>query len=476
MSILIVSLPAPPRLSAQAPSVAAEGAESEWDWLLASDTRQLMRQGRDPAARLPRAGSVVAVLPPEALSWHRFPIPKAPSARLRAALAGHLEESLLEDEADLHLALAPGWKPGEPGWVAATHRSWLRSQLAALEAGGASVDRVVPAWAPGAGPAGHAYAAALASGQTLAWRDPEGLACLPLQGGGARTWLSARAGEAGVLWSAAGDSAQALVHLDAETVAARSSTDLLLEAAAWEGNLRQFDLAPQHRGSRLLREAWRRFRSERAWRPVRWGLVALVAVQLVGLNAWAWQQRQALARQKAAMTSLLQGSFAHVRAVIDPGVQMQKEIELLRASAGRPGETDLEPMLQAVDAAWPPSRGPAESIKFEPGSLTLASPGWTPAEVDGLCSRLRPFGLDAEAAPGRLVISRLDPRRAPPATAAAAPAPAPLPAPTPGARPPGPGAAGGPPVPQGAASLPGGPGRPLPPPRQSPAPGGEDDQ
>ncbi|MBQ0930588.1 type II secretion system protein GspL [Ideonella alba] len=468
MSILIVLLPAPPRLSVQAPPQApAEGAAPEWDWVLASDTRQLIRQGRDPLERLPRAGSVVAVLPPEALSWHRLPVPKAPAARLRAALAGLLEESLLEDEADLHLALAPGWKAGEPGWVAVTHRAWLRGQLAALETGGATVDRVVPAWAPDGEPAGHAYAPAQPGAQTLAWRDPDGLACLPLHGGGARTWVAGRSAGASVRWSASGDSAQPLAHLDAETVAARSATDLALAAAAWDGNLRQFDLAPQHRGSRLLRDGWRRFRSDRAWRPVRWGLVALVAVQLVGLNAWAWQQRDALARQKAAMASLLQGSFPHVRAVIDPGVQMQKEIELLRASAGRPGETDLEPMLQAVDAAWPPSRGPADSIKFEPGSLTLASAGWTPAEIDGLRSRLQPFGLDAEAAPGRLVISRLDPRRAPPAAAAAAPP----------ARPPGPGAQGMvPPAAAQGASMPPPPGQPLPPPRQSPAQGTGDEQ
>ena len=45
--------------------------------------------------------------------------------------------------------------------------------------------------------------------------------------------------------------------------------------------------SPRHARS-LLREAWRRFRTERAWRPVRWGLVAgrlcLLAADQVGLH------------------------------------------------------------------------------------------------------------------------------------------------------------------------------------------------
>lgn len=424
MSTLIVQLPAPPRLAAPSPERAADAADTapEWDWVLVNDAQQVLQQGRGPLSALPAATSRLAVLPPQALAWHRLDVPRAPAARLRAALAGLLEDALLDDEADVHFALAPGWKAGEPGWVAACHRPWLQAQLSALEADGGSVDRLLPAWAPEGPVAAHLFSPGEGQGHLMAWRDEHGPVCLPLAGGAAKAWLAGRPADEAIAWSAAPDCAEEAAHLAGNTVAARSLAQGLQAAALWEGNLRQFDLAPQHRGSRLLREAWRRFRTERAWRPVRWGLVALVAVQLVGLNAWAWQQRQALARQKASVTALLQGSFPHVRAVIDAPAQMGKELERLRTAAGRPGDTDLEPMLRAADAAWPPSRGPAESIRFEPGRLTLASPGWTPPEVDGFRERLRAFGLDAEAAPGRLVVARLDPGRAPPAPAAAAPA------------------------------------------------------
>ena len=40
-----------------------------------------------------------------------------------------------------------------------------------------------------------------------------------------------------------------------------------------------------------------------------------------------------------------------VRAVLDAPLQMARENDLLRASAGRPGDTDLEPLLQAAATA-----------------------------------------------------------------------------------------------------------------------------
>lgn len=438
MSTLIVQLPAQPRLAAQAAEPhTAESAAAEWAYVLSTDGVHATRQGQCAPAELPAAQTTVAVLAPGELAWHRVTAPKAPPARLRAALAGLLEEALLDDEADLHLATAPGWKAGEPGWVAATGKARLKAQIELLEAAGHNVDRLVPAWGPGEGVAAHVFNPGDGRGPQLAWRDEHGPLCLPLAGGGARGLLARQPAELPVQWSAAPDCAADAAELAGENVAARSQADFLLAAARAPFNLRQFDLAPQRRSSRVLREAWRRFVQEPAWRPVRWGLVAVLGVQLLGVNVWAWQQRQALAGQKAAMTSLLQTSFPQVRAIIDPPVQMQKEVDLLRTAAGQAGDTDLEPMLAAANSAWPPSRGPADSLKFEPGRLTLGSPGWSPAEVSGFQERLRPLGLAAEAQPGLLVLSRLAPGAAAlplPPVPVAVPAPGPaVPQPAPAA-------------------------------------------
>lgn len=441
MSTLIVQLPVPPRLGvAVHDATTSSEASPELDWVLSADGQSASRQGRCPLDDLPQADSVIAVLPPQALAWHRVTVPKAPPARLRAALAGLLEESLLDDEADLHLALAPGWKAGAPAWVAALGKPWLAAQIDGLEARGANVERVVPAWAPEGPHAAHLFRA---QGETLlAWRDAQGVACLPAADAGARSWLARQTAADEMTWTASPENADLAATWAGGTVAARSDADGLLAAARWDGNLRQFDLAPQHRGSRLAREALRRFWSERSWRPVRWGLLALVLVQLAGINLWAWQQRQALTRQKTAMTGLLQTTFPQVRAVIDAPAQMQKEVDLLRSAAGKPGEADLEPMLYAAEAAWPGSRGPADSLKFEPGRLTITSVGWSPQEVNDFRDRLRPLGMALDAQPGRLTLSRLRTLDGTPAAGPTAGSTVPagaqgvMPAPAPGGNPP----------------------------------------
>lgn len=415
MSTLIVQLPAQPRLSAQrADGVATDPAPRELEYVFSADGQQVTQHGRCTAQALPKAQTVVGVLPPDDIGWHRITAPKAPAARLRPALVGVLEEALLEDESELHLALAPGFKAGEPVWVAAVGKPWLASQLAAIEATGLTVDRVVPAWPPGDTPAAHVFSAQGAVGAApgsdglwLAWRDAKGPLCLPLASDATKALLAALDPDQPVQWSACPEGSAEAARLAGTTVVARSQAEFLLAASQGEWNLRQFDLAAQRRGSRVAREWLQRFWNDRAWRPARYGLALLVAVQLVGINLWAWQQRQALTRQKAAMTGLLQATFPQVRAVIDAPAQMQKEVDLLRSAAGKPGEADLEPMMYAAEAAWPNSRGPADALKYEPGRLTITSVGWSPQEVDAFRDRLRPLGLDLEAQPGRLTLSRL---------------------------------------------------------------------
>ena len=57
----------------------------------------LESQGHCAAALLPRATMVVAALADADVSWHRIILPRAPAARLRAALQGVLEEAVLDE-------------------------------------------------------------------------------------------------------------------------------------------------------------------------------------------------------------------------------------------------------------------------------------------------------------------------------------------------------------------------------------------
>jgi general secretion pathway protein L len=451
MSTLIVALPVPPRLSSHGAAGAAL-APAEYDYVFSTDGGPRLQAGRGAPGLLPKAQSVVAVIPPNGVAWHRVTLPKAPPAKLRAALAGVLEDVLLEDDSELHLALAPHAKAGDSVWVAALSKPWLKAQLEALEADGMTVDRVVPAWAPDDAPAGHFFRGEQLPdgsdpGTQLAWRDSQGPLCLPAASDATRTFLARLGSDLPVRWTSEPECAADAVRLAGGNVAALSNTEFQFAASRSEWNLRQFELIPQRRGSRAAKELLQQLWSSPTWRPARFGVAVLLLLNLVGANVWAWQQRQAVTKQKAAMTALLQTTFPQVRAIVDAPAQMQKEIDLLRASAGKPGEADLEPLMYAAEAAWPPSRAPADGLKYEPGRLTISSAGWSPQEVEGFRGRLRPLGYDAESVPGRLTLTRskitdtgpepaLGPTRAGPGTPPGGPGgPGPNPNATPGGTP-----------------------------------------
>ena len=119
MSVLMILLPPRPR------GGPATEAPTEYSFVLSGDGVSATRQGRAAAARLPRADTVCAVMPEADLSWQRLSVPKAPASRLRAALGAVLEDQLLADDDELHLALEPGVMGGQTGWVVATHKGWL---------------------------------------------------------------------------------------------------------------------------------------------------------------------------------------------------------------------------------------------------------------------------------------------------------------------------------------------------------------
>jgi general secretion pathway protein L len=77
-------------------------------------------------------------------------------------------------------------------------------------------------------------------------------------------------------------------------------------------------------------------------------------------------------------------------------------------AAGRAGDSDLEPMLQAAASAWPGPQ-PVTQLNFEPGRLTLATPGWSDEQINRFRDALAPAGWRVEAASGRLTLQRAAP-------------------------------------------------------------------
>jgi general secretion pathway protein L len=407
MSTLAVQLPPRPRRHARdADATVPESRLAvEYRYALSPDGLALETQGRAPASMLPSAVSTVAVVSDADVSWHRITLPRAPTARLQAALVGVIEEALLDDAGDVHLAVAPGATAGQPTWIAAVDRAWLTAQLAALEKAGVFIDRVVPMSWPDEPPSGHfAEMESPGEGATLSWSYPDGVVMIPLQGDLPRSLLPATL-PPHARWSATPAVAAAAEKWLNVTVTVVDPAYRILQASRSLWNLRQFGLARKNRGSRALRDLWRQLLTP-AWRPLRWGVVALLLVQLIGLNLWAFHQRSAVDDKRKAMDALLKATYPQVRSVLDAPLQMQRETDSLRGLAGRTGETDFEPMLLAAAAAWPADRPPVDNLRYETGKLTLAVPGWSPEQIVQFRNQLQPSGWQVEASDGRVTVTR----------------------------------------------------------------------
>jgi general secretion pathway protein L len=409
MSVLALVLPPRNRIAAQSgASDAGAGvrAPDDYSFVFSADGTVVTQVGRTAASLLPKADRVIAVLADVDVSWHKIKVPKAPPARLRAALAGVLEETLLDDESAVHLVLAPGAQPGRSGWVAVAHKPWLSAVILALESAGNDVEKVVPSSAPVAQPIGHFFLDDPTDAEgtvNLVFARKEGVNFVNLDGALAKS-LILGAGEL-ARWTATPAAAPHAERWLGTRVAVLTEAERAMLACRGATNLRQYELAARHRGMRALREVGRRFMLPE-WRTVRWGLVGLLAVQLIGLNAYAWHQERVLSARREAMNETLRTAFPGVRTVLDAPLQMQRETDRARSLAGRAGDGDFESLLGAAAAAWPDGAGPAPTLRYEPGKLTLAAPGWGEVQIKQLRERLAAAGLAAEFAEGRVVVTR----------------------------------------------------------------------
>ena len=414
MSTLVIQLPERRRLGAR--SIADVESETvsrrEYDYVTSTDGIEFEAHGHAAGALLPGRSVVIAALRDADVSWHRIVLPKAPAPRLRAALVGVLEEALLDDPDTVHLAVAPLAIPGQPAWIAAVDKAWLQRELAALQRAGVFVDRVVPMSWPDDPPAGHfdiaqPGEAGSSHGVALTWASADGVATVRLDGGLLRAVLPSPHPVA-TRWTASPMASVAAEQFLGAPVNVMPTEQRLLQAGRSLWNLRQFDLARRTRGARAVRD-WLRQAMSPPWRPVRLGLAAFAFLWVAGLNLWAWHEKAAVDARRAEVQALVKQTFPRINEndiQRDAATVMLRETQALRTLAGKTGDSDLEPMLQAAAAAWPAERPAVENLRFEPGKLTLAANGWSDAQIEQFRTVLRPAGWLVDASEGRLIVSR----------------------------------------------------------------------
>lgn len=416
MSTLIVVLPLE----------ASPGPATPYDYVLSPDGRTDGPHARAAAQLLPAAsgatGEVVAVVPVQALSWHRAELPKGllrksglggaqSPARVRSVLEGLLEDRLLDEPGELHFALAPNAREGAPVWVATCRRDWLRTALQPLEDTGHRVSRIVPELAPSLADEGATPALQVIGTPEhplLAAMGTRGVTVLPLSSASLALLSVAQPGSDGAATPEV--LAEPAVAAQAEEVLQRGvgllpAAERWLQAAQSPWDLAQFDFANAGRTRLLKRLATQasELLSAPRWRPARWGLVVLLAANVLGLNAWAWKERAALGGKQESIRNALTTTFPSVRVIVDAPVQMERELALLRQGAGSASGRDLEAMLSALGSAAPQAPVPG-GVEFSSGELRLRGLSLPDAQAPEVHARLRAQGYSARYEGDRLLV------------------------------------------------------------------------
>ena len=390
------------------------------DYVLTHDGVNVAAASSAPLALLPGASAgpqgtgritdTLLLVGAAQLSWHQVQLPKGAagnSTRLRAVLEGLLEDQLLDDPPALHFALAPGTAKDGKTWVAVCDKAWLRSGLQALEAAGMAVARIVPERvpaAPGDTPdtaSGSLHAIDDGGRPTLLHTSASGVTCWPLQ---ASTVALLNWPQDAPLYAEPAVAALA-EQLFGRSVKLQSRAERALVACQSDWDLAQLDLVNNQRSRNLKRlvSAWREVSQAPRWRAARWSLLALLAVNLVGLNVRAGAEHAALQAQRKAIDTVLTSTFPATQVVVDAPVQMQRAVAALQQRTGALGAQDFEALLDAWARAAP-AAGTPSGLDFANGELRLRGVALSPPALAEATLALQAQGFGLRAAGADLIL------------------------------------------------------------------------
>lgn len=372
----------------------------------------------------------VALVPAQRLSWHRVELPAGTldkgffhdggSLRLRSVIEGLLEDRVLDDTALLHFAMAPNARTGLPTWVAVCDRAWLKAWLTALENAGRSVTRVVPEFTPPDDATAGLQLSTLGSADApqLVCAGPMGVTLLPLNAATLQ-WLlqpvpDAAEAPAAPQWWAEPGVAQVAEQLAGKPVTLQTEAERAAQAAQSPWDLAQFEFSAsrQARSRKRWSSLWDTLLRAPEWRAARWSAMALVVVQVVGLQAWSWKEQSAQTAKRSAIAAVLTSTFPDTKVVVDAPVQMARSVAALQRQSGAATGADLETILNQFGAMAQVNTAPT-AIEFIANEVRIAGLDSNAPEFVGIAANLQTQGYAARWDGATLIIAPGRPGAAP---------------------------------------------------------------
>jgi general secretion pathway protein L len=357
-------------------------------------------------SRLPEADEIWLALPSSRVLLGSLNLPRRALRQLNGALGNALEDRLMLDPAQVHVALGKS-EQGDVHPVAVIEIAWLEQALAlfrrhGIEPHGATPEMLL--WETDGEP-GH---------WSARWRDHQGhvrtgiCAGFALDDGDCSTPPLAL--QLAVTEARRRDAAPFGIALEAEPPVDAEAWSRHLDCPVRLAKLRADTRAP---AINLLQGSYASRRGG-GWLAdvvssanlARYRLAAGIALAALGVHVLGtladWARLSHENRQlRAEMRQVFQETFPETRAIVDPSLQMQRQLADLRRARGFLETGDFLHALGAVAGQV----GGVEGLNYENGRLILERPRAT--DLDGLRTALGAQGYRVSAAgePGRQTIS-----------------------------------------------------------------------
>lgn len=356
----------------------------------------LLRESRGRAllAEVPRAERAIVCLPPGRILYTETPLPAVSPAKRDALLRFAIEDKLTTDPATVHAVVLDHRSARKRNAtlrhvVAAIDRSWLEGVMKALAQQGLAVSMVcdqahaLPVATRGWTVLldGKHGSAVRADGYVYSF-DLDCEAHLNTPPFGLMLALNE------VRRQSAEQSIPTAIDVYQFAYDAEPSQKEALPAEAWSAAL---GLPVYDRGS-LTRREWAKralnispacnlltgeFAPQSVWsqrvrkaRPVWWAAALILFIQM-GFSAWeGWRLQRQARNIQADMVRIFRETFPQAQAVVDPRLQMQRNLDALRQERGLTAAFPARAQL-AQAARILQDNATVSAVKFEQGALTV---------------------------------------------------------------------------------------------------------